>query len=141
MQHFKNVKDRILDFLQHSVCKIHDVQLKEISIWITKYVLFFSPILRKTLLFFPIPRAPGPQSQKRCIIETRRPLGFNEYGVCKSMKSSVMWTSFFHQIIPSWVIIRTEIKMTSCVIFSSNSPCVIDQSNLINCNQHNTHLF
>ena len=29
-----------------------------------KICRFFSPILRKTPLFFPIPRAPGPQSQK-----------------------------------------------------------------------------
>ena len=36
----------------------------------------------------------------------------------------------FHQIIPSWVMIREEIKMTSRAILSSNSPRVIGQSNL-----------
>ena len=29
-----------------------------------------------------------------------------------------MWTFFFRQIIPSWVIIRTEIKMTSSLRLS-----------------------
>ena len=62
MQHFKNVKDRILDFQQHSVCKIHDVQLKERSIWITNYVLFF-PNFKENTAIFPNSKGPGPQSQ------------------------------------------------------------------------------
>ena len=47
------------------VCKIHDVQLKERSIWITKYV-FFSQFKGKHRYFFPIPRAPGPSPKKGC---------------------------------------------------------------------------
>ena len=51
------------------VCKIHDVQLKETSIWITKYVLVFPNFKENTAIFsqFQGPRAPVPKRGMRAL--------------------------------------------------------------------------
>ena len=54
-------------------------------------MLYFFPILRKTPLFFPIPRAPGPSPKKGC----ESPVNKDSIAFTRLFSISILWLSFF----------------------------------------------
>ena len=100
------------------------VRIPGILIWLDSFPLLHVSQRTWTGHYFPI--SPNCSKQRHVFPFNRLKLFFSEKRrfenrFCCLFSGSLWW---------SWVIIRIEIKMKSCVSVSSNLPRVIDRSNL-----------